>query len=73
MKQRVLTYIDYGMGGVFLWILAPSPEEIVRRYPRMQTLSEPPDWMKPEHVAELESQRTYDIDADAEHLASLAR
>jgi hypothetical protein len=71
MKQKILTYIDYGMGGIFIWVSAESPQQVSMRYPRLQILDGPPTWMDHKQVQKLESKPVYDIDSD--ELAKLAK
>ncbi|HEU4427751.1 MAG TPA: hypothetical protein VFT98_03270 [Myxococcota bacterium] len=63
MKQKYLTVYDYGTGGVWAFILAESPREIVERYPELTVVSEIPGWMTGHHRRTIEEKETYDIDA----------
>jgi|GEM_PF-5972837 len=64
MKQKILTYIDYGMGGIFIWVLAESREQLSNRFPKLQILDGPPTWMNHAQVTKLESKQVYDIDSE---------
>jgi hypothetical protein len=46
MKDRFLVVCDYGQGGVWGYVLAPSRDEVVKRYPELDVIDEPPAWMK---------------------------
>jgi hypothetical protein len=60
-KTRYLSVYDYGQGGIWLYLIARSPEEITAKYPELQVVSEHPDWLKGDHLRNVEA-RTFDID-----------
>jgi hypothetical protein len=62
MKQKHLVVYDYGQGGLWAFIRAGSPEEIVERYPELKVVPEIPVWMTDELRARLEATQTYDLD-----------
>lgn len=63
MKQRILTYIDYGTGGIFIWVLAESAQQVSERFPKLRILDCPPTWMDYKQVQKLESEETFDLDS----------
>ncbi|MEY2430376.1 MAG: hypothetical protein QOC92_101 [Acidimicrobiaceae bacterium] len=48
MKRSFLAVDDYGMGGIWMYIDALSPEEIERAYPELKVFPDPPDFLTPE-------------------------
>lgn len=42
--RAFLTVYDYGMGGVWQWIRAASPEQIRAEYPELIVVEELPEW-----------------------------
>ena len=60
VKNRYLTVYDYGMGGVWVYITARSPDEITTKYPGLNVVLELPSWMTPNE--EPEENMTFDID-----------
>lgn len=71
MAERYLTLYDYGTGGVWTFIIAPSPEAITEKYPQLQIVSEPPEWMVESGIEEI---NTVSLDdADDPFLAALRR
>ena len=68
-QNRYLTVYDYGMGGVWTFILAPSADAITEKYPQLEVVSEPPPWMVEEGI---EKTRVVHLDdADDPFLAAL--
>jgi hypothetical protein len=63
MKQKHLVVYDYGQGGLWAFIYADSPQQIVDRYPELKVISETPAWMTDELRSRLEATETYDLDA----------
>jgi hypothetical protein len=43
MKRRFLVNYDYGMGGAWAFVLAEAEEEIVRRFPELTVVTDPPE------------------------------
>lgn len=71
-QQPFLTVYDYGQGGVWRVLLAESEAEIDTKYPELQVLAEPPDWMTLEQLEDIKARATVDIDdSDDPFLASL--
>ncbi|MBI5288922.1 MAG: hypothetical protein HY873_08110 [Chloroflexi bacterium] len=70
MKQPYLTVYDYGMGGVWTYVLAESREQIEARLPDLDLVAEAPGWMTLEMKGQL---RMVDIDDDDRFLNSLRR
>ena len=74
MKRPFLTVYDYGQGGVWLYLLAESEEQIRGRYPDLQIVEKPPPSMDKEQLADIRARRTLDInDGTDPFLASLRR
>lgn len=61
VKTRYLAVHDYGMGGIWGYVLASNPEEITERYPEVKVVEEYPSWMTDELREGLE-RRVEDID-----------
>ena len=61
MRQRFLTVHDYGMGGIWQYIIADSPDQITAKYPGLTVFVEPPPWWQDRPLKNL---ATYDIDAE---------
>jgi hypothetical protein len=69
MKQRHLVGYDYGMGGLWSYVLADSAEAIPGPYPELTVVEKRPDRMSAEREASLEVD---DVDApDASGLLRL--
>jgi hypothetical protein len=62
MKRPYLVLYDYGMGGVWAYILARSPEEIGQEYPELVVYDQPPDFLTPTALNRIETTLTIDID-----------
>jgi hypothetical protein len=74
MKRAFLTVYDYGQGGVWLFLLAESEEQIRDRYPDLQVVDVPPPSLDDEQLADIRARRTLDIDdATDPFLASLRK
>jgi hypothetical protein len=74
MKRPFLTVYDYGQGGVWLFLLAESEDQIRERYPDLRIVEVPPPSMDEKQLADIRSRRTLDIDDSADpFLASLRR
>ena len=58
---------DYGMGGIWLKVLAPDPSYVVARYPGLEYVPSAPKWMK----KNMEEIRIENIDAMPSDLAFL--
>jgi hypothetical protein len=73
MKRPFLTVYDYGQGGVWLFLLAESEEQIRERYPDLQIAEKPPPSLDEEQLADIRA-RTLDIDDETDpFLASLRK
>jgi hypothetical protein len=46
VKERFLVVDDYGMGGIWAYLLAESAEQIGERYPTLNIVTETPDWLE---------------------------
>jgi hypothetical protein len=63
-KRPFLVAYDYGMGGLWAYMLAESSEDIARRYPSLVVVTERPDWM--DDIQEDRLRRTMTVDIDDE-------
>lgn len=43
-RKEYLTVYDYGTGAVWYYITASSPDEILKKYPKLEVLEKEPDW-----------------------------
>jgi hypothetical protein len=65
-KKAYLVAYDRGkMSSLWAFILARSEEEILRRYPELAVLKDPPAWMTPEYRERIWNSTRYDIDDEA--------
>lgn len=62
MKEKYLAMYDYGTGGVWLFMYARSPDEIVRKYPELKVVDSKPAWMTDEYIEFMHNKFTFDID-----------
>ena len=68
MKSRYLVVYDYGMGGVWAYVMARSADEIVSRFPELQLVHERPGWMSPDDELGLD---VLDVDSPTGLLSDL--
>lgn len=54
-KQRYLVADEYGMGGVWRYVVARSPDEITRRFPELVVVEDEPEWLTDELRVRLEA------------------
>jgi hypothetical protein len=54
MKKYIVGY-DYGMGGLWAYVVAESLDAIQQEYPELGVLTEAPEWMTDEMRARLET------------------
>lgn len=71
MKRPYLVVYDYGHGGVWAILSARSTSEIMRKFPELQVVEQPPSWMSESRMDELRLSMTFDIDEPRGLLASL--
>jgi hypothetical protein len=69
VKSEYLVAHDYGMGGLWAYVLARSKEEITLAYPELQVVHDRPEWLDDERAARLDR---IDIDAPSGLLVILA-
>ena len=50
-ERPYLVCYDYGTGGLWWWITAPSPEDISNTYENVIVFGEPPPWWSEESDA----------------------
>lgn len=72
MKKSFLVVYDYGQGGVWAFVKARSRAEIERRFPELEIVDKPPEWMSLAEKKRLKEQMTFDVDQPRGFLASLA-
>jgi hypothetical protein len=70
MRPYLVSY-DYGMGGLWWWIIATSADEITAAFREVTVLDEPPPWWNAD-VDRLTPRRLLTDEPDTA-LASLAR
>jgi hypothetical protein len=58
--RRFLVVYDYGMGGLWGVVEAPSRDEILSPYPELVIVDERPDWMSDDRWERLHAD-TYDL------------
>jgi len=66
MKQSYLVVYDYGMGGLWGYVHAESPDAIVKAYPELTVLEDTPSWMPEAERAWIEATSSEDIEAPGE-------
>lgn len=72
MKRPFLAVDDYGMGGIWMFIDAVSPEEIGAAYPELKVFEEPPEFLSQDDLEEIQSELHFDLDEPASgYLAEL--
>ncbi len=52
-KEFLVVY-DYGMGGTWAYVTAPSAELIESTFPELKVVSEHPEWLTPELDSKLD-------------------
>ncbi len=45
VRSRYLVVYDYGTGGVWAYVTAPSEDAILQAFPELQVVRERPEWM----------------------------
>jgi hypothetical protein len=68
MKRAYLSVYDYGAGGLWLVVLAPSRKAIERKYPFLDVLEGRPEWMTDAFYRGVVDRHLYDVDAAPETL-----
>jgi hypothetical protein len=66
MKRPFLVCHDYGMGGLWAFMLAESEDDITGRFPSLVVVTERPSWMDETEEENLRRTMTVDID-DEDH------
>ena len=76
MRDAYLVLYDYGTGGVWSYLRADSPQQIVERFPALKVYESPPEWMTDSDRMAIESASTFDVetaaDADPEFFGRIA-
>jgi hypothetical protein len=77
MRRAYLTVYDYGMGGVWQYLRAESPDQIHTRFRDLTVFETPPEWMSDEKQREIEAKSSYDVETaevdDPKFMALLLR
>jgi hypothetical protein len=56
IDREFLVAYDYGMGGLWAIVMAPSQEAITSKYPELAVASERPPWMDDQMFEKLQSE-----------------
>ncbi len=70
MKSKYLTVYDYGSGGVWTYIYANTPREIVDKYPKLQVLPDEPAWFTDQ---DRDITKSFDIEDEPDDFLSQMR
>ncbi len=62
MKRGFLVLHDYGMGGIWAYVLAGSEDRVRREFPDLEVYSDPPSWMTQELLTHIKERSTLDLD-----------
>lgn len=68
LKSEYLCCHDYGQGGVWIWVIAESPQQIRDRFPNVTVYEPVPDWWNERGFSVREKQ---DIDQPLSALSRL--
>ncbi len=44
-ERKFLFVDDYGMGGIWIYVHAKNPSDVVKRYPKLQYVRDKPKWL----------------------------
>jgi hypothetical protein len=61
-KKLFLVCYDYGMGGLWGAMMAPSEQEIVAAYPELAVVHERPRWMSDAVYEQICREQRHDVD-----------
>ena len=70
-KKPFLFVDDYGTGGIWVYVTAETPSDVIKKYPGLKHVTSKPSWL-----AEHEKQHSlpvYDLEANPEKLAYLTK
>ena len=71
-KRPYLACDDYGMGGIWIYLDARSPQEISDTYPELTVFEEPPPFLTTDQLERIDAELHFDIDEPpGDYLASL--
>jgi hypothetical protein len=74
MRREFLVVYDYGVGGVWGYLNAESPEQIAGRYPELTVVDVRPAWLEDEEERRIREFMSVDIDDSSnEFLATLRK
>jgi len=68
MNECYLVVYDYGMGGIWARVSAPSEAELAERFPELEVVHERPGWMTDHAYGRLEE---LDLDSPTGLLANI--
>jgi hypothetical protein len=68
-----LTAYDYGTGGVWTYIRADSPKQILEKFRDLTVYKQPPSWMTEDRRRDIEARGIYDVDSAEKDPVFLAR
>jgi hypothetical protein len=72
VKRAYLVAHDYGMGGIWMYILARSADEIRAAYPELTVFEQPPAFLSSGELDRIHREPQFDIDDDpTDYLAAL--
>jgi hypothetical protein len=61
-KQEFLVSYDYGMGGLWGIVRAERAEQITERYPELEIMERPPEWLDEDRLARMKRDECHDIE-----------
>ena len=70
-KGPFLVVYDYGQGGVWAFVKAPSRAAILRRFPELEVVDTRPAWMSEADVARIRATGTLDLERPSGLLSDL--
>lgn len=62
MKKAFLVVYDYGQGGVWAYVRASSAADVRRRFPELEVVESPPQWMSSAEVERIRRTMTFDAE-----------
>ena len=64
LKREFLAVSDYGMGGIWVFFLARSAQEIEAKYPIFKVVEKPPFSMTEQDISKIRDLGIFDIDEE---------
>lgn len=62
MRRPFLTLYDYGTGGIWAYISAETPDDILAKFRDVVVYESPPEWMTEGRRREIEAAHSYAIE-----------